>query len=38
MNNLRNRLFSRNFFAGMRDNSQIIRTFAAIKTNDKEKI
>ena len=36
MNNLRNRLFSRNFFAGTRDNSQIIRTFAAKKTTNNE--
>ena len=36
MNNLRNRLFSRNFFAGTLDNSQIIRTFAAKKTTNDE--
>ena len=30
------RLFSRNFFAGTRDNSQIIRTFAAKKTTNNE--
>jgi DNA topoisomerase-3 len=36
MNNLRNRLFSRNFFAGTLDNSQIIRTFAAKKTTKDE--
>ena len=29
-------LFSRNFFAGTRDNSQIIRTFAAKKTTNNE--